>query len=80
MAPQPQLRQQLTTLGQGICHLPQAADPEAAAKIALADAVRTARLEVLYASGEPMSRRATAASALAGAGTGPQPQPAPAHP
>ena len=48
VAPQPQLRQQLTALGQGICHpLLQAADPEAAAKIAPADAVRTQRaLEV----------------------------------
>ena len=63
VAPQPQLRQQLTALGQGICHpLLQAADPKAAAKIAPADAVRTQRaLEVLYASGQPMSRQATAA-------------------
>ncbi len=62
-APQPQLRQQLTALGQNICHpLLQAADPMAAAKIAPADAVRTQRaLEVLYASGQPMSRQATAA-------------------
>ena len=62
VAPQPQLRQQLTALGQGICHpLLQAADPKAAAKIAPADAVRTQRaLEVLYASGQPMSRQATA--------------------
>ena len=60
--PQPQLRQQLTALGQGICHpLLQNADPEGAAKIAPADAVRTQRaLEVLYASGQPMSRQATA--------------------
>ncbi len=60
--PQPQLRQQLTALGQGICHpLLKAADPIAAAKIAPADAVRTQRaLEVLYASGQPMSRQATA--------------------
>ena len=60
VAPQPQLRQQLTALGQGICHpLLQAADPRAAAKIAPADAVRTQRaLEVLYASGQPMSRQA----------------------
>ena len=63
VAPQPQLRQQLTALGQSICHpLLQAADPTAAAKIAPADAVRTQRaLEVLYASGQPMSRQATAA-------------------
>ena len=38
------------------------ADPGAAAKIAPADAVRTQRaLEVLYASGQPMSSQATAA-------------------
>ena len=62
VAPQPQLRQQLTALGQGICHpMLQAADPEAAAKIAPTDAVRTQRaLEVLYASGQPMSRQAKA--------------------
>ena len=62
VAPQQKLRQQLTALGQGICHpLLQAADPDAAAKIAPADAVRTQRaLEVLYASGQPMSRQATA--------------------
>ena len=61
VAPQPQLRQQLTGLGQGICHpLLPAADPKAAAKIAPADAVRTQRaLEVLYASGQPMSEQAT---------------------
>ena len=60
--PQPQLRQQLSALGQDICPPPlQATDPEAAAKIAPADAVRTQRaLEVLYASGQPMSRQATA--------------------
>jgi len=60
--PQPQLRHQLDALGQSICHpLLQAADPAAAARIAPADAVRTQRaLEVLYASGQPMSRQATA--------------------
>ena len=60
--PQPQLRRQLDALGQRICHpLLQAADPAAAARIAPADAVRTQRaLEVLYASGQPMSRQATA--------------------
>ena len=59
--PQPQLRRQLDALGQTICHpLLQAADPAAAARIAPADAVRTQRaLEVLYASGQPMSRQAT---------------------
>ena len=62
VAPQSQLRQQLTALGQGICYpLLQSADPKAATKIAPADAVRTQRaLEVLYASGQPISRQATA--------------------
>ena len=62
VAPQAQLRDQLTTLGQAVCHpLLQAADPEAAARIAPADAVRTQRaLEVLYATGRPMSAQATA--------------------
>ena len=62
VAPQAQLRDQLTTLGQAVCHpLLQAADPEAAARIASADAVRTQRaLEVLYATGRPMSAQATA--------------------
>ena len=61
--PQPQLRQQLTCLGQPICHpLLVAADPAAAAKIAPADAVRTQRaLEVLYATGRPLSELATVA-------------------
>ena len=60
--PQPQLRRQLDALGQSICHpLLQTADPAAAARIAPADAVRTQRaLEVLYASGQPMSLQATA--------------------
>ena len=55
--PQPQLRQQLSVLGQIVCHpLLNAADPKAAAKIAPADAVRTQRaLEVIYATGQPMS-------------------------
>ena len=62
VAPQPQLREQLTQLGQTVCHpLLQAADPEAAARIAPADAVRTQRaLEVLYATGQPMSSQSTA--------------------
>ncbi|MGB1776842.1 MAG: tRNA (adenosine(37)-N6)-dimethylallyltransferase MiaA [Synechococcus sp.] len=62
VAPQPQLRAQLQRLGQGICHpLLQQADPSAAAKIAPADAVRTQRaLEVLYATGQPISRQASA--------------------
>ena len=48
-------------MGQAICHpLLAAADPIAAAKIAPADAVRTQRaLEVLYASGQPMSGQAS---------------------
>ena len=55
--PQPELRAQLSALGQGVCHaLLRQADPEAAARIAPADAVRTQRaLEVLYASGQSMS-------------------------
>ena len=61
--PQAQLREQLSQLGQAICHpLLQQADPTAGAKIAPADAVRTQRaLEVLYATGRPMSSQATAA-------------------
>ena len=57
VAPQPALRQQLAALGQKTCHqLLMAADPQAGRKIAPADAVRTQRaLEVLYASGKPMS-------------------------
>ena len=60
--PQALLRQQLNQLGQAICHpLLQQADPTAGAKIAPADAVRTQRaLEVLYATGRPMSSQATA--------------------
>lgn len=55
--PQPALRAQFTALGQATCHqLLAAADPEAARRIAAADAVRTQRaLEVLYASGRPCS-------------------------
>jgi len=55
--PQPWLRRQLTDLGQPLCHgLLRQADPEAAARIAPADSVRTQRaLEVLYASGRPIS-------------------------
>ncbi|MFM7634909.1 MAG: tRNA (adenosine(37)-N6)-dimethylallyltransferase MiaA [Cyanobacteriota bacterium] len=57
VAPQPQLRAQLTALGQPCCHqLLRAADPAAAARIAPADHVRTQRaLEVLYATGRPLS-------------------------
>jgi tRNA dimethylallyltransferase len=55
--PQPALRVQLELLGQPLCHgLLQRGDPEAAARIAPADAVRTQRaLEVLYATGRPLS-------------------------
>jgi tRNA dimethylallyltransferase len=55
--PQPWLRAQLETLGQPFCHgLLRQSDPEAAARIAPADAVRTQRaLEVLYGSGRPLS-------------------------
>ncbi|MFO8238804.1 MAG: tRNA dimethylallyltransferase, partial [Prochlorococcaceae cyanobacterium] len=55
--PQPALRRQLEALGQPICHqLLAGADPVAAARIAPADAVRTQRaLEVLYATGRPLS-------------------------
>ncbi len=57
--PQTKLRHQLSELGQSNCHqLLQQADPQAAAKIAPADAVRTQRaLEVLYCSGKPMSQQ-----------------------
>ena len=62
VAPQPKLRDQLTRIGQAVCHpLLQAADPAAAARIDPADAVRTQRaLEVIYATGLPMSTQATA--------------------
>ena len=55
--PQPQLRAQLAALGQPLCHqLLRQGDPAAAARIASADAVRTQRaLEVLYATGRPLS-------------------------
>jgi len=55
--PQPTLRAQLDELGQPTCHqLLQAADPAAASRIAPADHVRTQRaLEVLYATGRPLS-------------------------
>jgi len=55
--PQPQLRAQLEALGQPLCHqLLRAADPAAGARIMANDAVRTQRaLEVLYATGQPLS-------------------------
>ena len=60
--PQAELRRQLKALGQANCHqLLQQSDSQAAAKIAPADAVRTQRaLEVLYASGKPMSEQQSA--------------------
>ena len=62
VAPQPALRQQLAQLGQTACHqLLLDADPEAGQRIAAADAVRTQRaLEVLYATGRPMSSQTSA--------------------
>ena len=55
--PQPQLRAQLEALGQPLCHrLLREADPIAGARIMANDAVRTQRaLEVIYATGEPLS-------------------------
>jgi len=55
--PQPQLRAQLDALGQPLCHqLLRAADPAAGVRIMANDAVRTQRaLEVLYATGQPLS-------------------------
>ena len=60
--PQPALRRQLANLGQAVCHqLLTNADPDAAMRIASADAVRTQRaLEVLYATGAPMSGQTSA--------------------
>ncbi len=57
--PQPLLRQQFQVLGQVRCHqLLRQGDPAAAARIAPADAVRTQRaLEVLYATGRPLSQQ-----------------------
>ena len=55
--PQHALRQQFEAMGQPLCHqLLRTSDPPAAARIAPADAVRTQRaLEVLYATGKPLS-------------------------
>ena len=57
--PQPQLRAQLAALGQPLCHqLLRQGDPVAAGRIAAADALRTQRaLEVLYATGRPLSEQ-----------------------
>jgi len=55
--PQPALRDQFSALGQPQCHrLLELADPRAASRILAGDAVRTQRaLEVLYATGRPLS-------------------------
>ena len=55
--PQPMLRAQLDALGQPLCHqLLLSADPVAGARIMANDAVRTQRaLEVIYATGSPLS-------------------------
>jgi tRNA dimethylallyltransferase len=55
--PQPQLRAQLEALGQPLCHrMLTLADPAAGARIMANDAVRTQRaLEVIYATGQPLS-------------------------
>lgn len=55
--PQPQLRAQLEGMGQPLCHqLLRQADPAAAERIMPNDTVRTQRaLEVLYATGQPLS-------------------------
>ena len=60
VSPQPALRQQLTRLGQSICHpLLRTADPQAADRIAPTHAVRPERaLEDLNATGQPMSHQA----------------------
>ncbi|MFQ3616514.1 MAG: tRNA (adenosine(37)-N6)-dimethylallyltransferase MiaA [Cyanobacteriota bacterium] len=57
VAPQPELRSQLTQLGQPLCYeLLKQVDPTAAAKIHPNDQVRTLRsLEVFYVTGRPMS-------------------------
>lgn len=59
VAPQPELRAQLTLLGQPWCHaLLQQVDPLAAQKIHPNDRVRTLRaLEVFYVSGSPISQQ-----------------------
>ncbi|MEB3175390.1 MAG: tRNA (adenosine(37)-N6)-dimethylallyltransferase MiaA [Cyanobacteriota bacterium] len=59
VAPQPQLRQALTHLGQPHCYqLLQQVDPQAAKKIQPADQTRTLRaLEVYYVTGRPISQQ-----------------------
>lgn len=57
VAPQPELRQQLSDLGQFVCYqLLQQLDPAACTKIHSNDQVRTLRaLEVFYGTGQPIS-------------------------
>jgi tRNA dimethylallyltransferase len=59
VAPQPQLRQALTRLGQPHCYqLLRQVDPQAAQKIEPADQTRTLRaLEVYYVTGRPISQQ-----------------------
>ncbi|HAC64044.1 MAG TPA: tRNA (adenosine(37)-N6)-dimethylallyltransferase MiaA [Cyanothece sp. UBA12306] len=59
VAPQPELRSQLQTLGQGQCYeLLHQIDPMAASKIHSHDQVRTLRaLEVFYVTGSPISQQ-----------------------
>lgn len=59
VAPQPELRSQLTTLGQPLCHaILQQVDPRSAEKIHPNDVVRTLRaLEVYYVTGKPMAQQ-----------------------
>lgn len=57
VAPQPELRSQLLSLGQPYCHaMLQQIDPAAAQRIHINDSVRTIRaLEVAYVTGKPLS-------------------------
>lgn len=59
VAPQPELRSQLSELGQSQCYaILQQLDPPAAQKIHLNDPVRTLRaLEVFYVTGHPISQQ-----------------------
>jgi tRNA dimethylallyltransferase len=59
VAPQPELRQQLTALGQNQCYkLLEQVDPDAAKKIHANDQVRTLRaLEVFYVTGMSMTQQ-----------------------
>lgn len=59
VAAQPELRQQLSDLGQPLCYaILQQVDPQAATKIHANDQVRTLRaLEVFYVTGIPLSQQ-----------------------